>query len=72
MTYWIVIEENETGYEAYCPDLEDCRGTGDCVDGAEWEVRDAIESHFDGLCSDGTLPADLTFQHLRVDVTVIQ
>lgn len=71
MNYWILVEENETGYEAFCPDLEDVRAGGDCVDGAAREVMDILERHFDGLCTDGTLPADLAFQQMRVSLSIL-
>jgi predicted RNase H-like HicB family nuclease len=70
MTYWIVIEENESGFTAFCPELTDCQSEGDCMDGAERDVLDVIENHFDALCTDGTLPADLTFQDMRVSITI--
>ena len=50
--YLIVIEETETGYSAYSPDLPGCVATG--ASGAEVEanMREAIQFHLDGLRED--------------------
>jgi predicted RNA binding protein YcfA (HicA-like mRNA interferase family)/predicted RNase H-like HicB family nuclease len=47
--YLIVIEETDTGYSAYSPDLPGCVATGATRENVEREMHDAIEFHMDGL-----------------------
>ena len=47
--YLIVIEETETGYSAYSPDLDGCVATGATKEEVEKRIREAIEFHLDGL-----------------------
>jgi predicted RNase H-like HicB family nuclease len=47
--YLIVIEETETGYSAYSPDLDGCVATGTTRAEVEKMMKEAIEFHLDGL-----------------------
>lgn len=47
--YLIIIEETETGFSAYSPDLPGCAATGRTRQEVEAEMRDAIEFHIEGL-----------------------
>jgi predicted RNase H-like HicB family nuclease len=47
--YLIIIEETETGYSAYSPDLPGCAATGATREEIEREMHEAIEFHIDGL-----------------------
>ena len=47
--YLIILEETETGYSAYSPDLPGCVATGSTRQETEREIRDAIEFHIGGL-----------------------
>jgi len=47
--YLIIIEETETGYSAYSPDLPGCVATGGTHPEVESEMHDAIEFHLEGL-----------------------
>ena len=47
--YLIVIEETETGYSAYSPDLGGCVATGTTREEVEKMMKEAIEFHLDGL-----------------------
>lgn len=47
--YLIILEETETGYSAYSPDLPGCVATGSTRQETEREIRDAIEFHIEGL-----------------------
>ena len=40
-------------YSAYAPDLPGCIATGNTVEEAEQEIREAIKFHIDGLREDG-------------------
>jgi len=53
MRYAVVIEKSEGNYSAYVPDLPGCVATGETVEAAEQEIRDAIRFHIEGLKADG-------------------
>ena len=38
----IVIEKDEHGYYAYCPDLEGCQTQGDTIEEVMKNIREAI------------------------------
>jgi len=50
--YLVVIEETDTGYSAYSPDLTGCVSTGATRDEVERNMREAIRFHVDGLRHD--------------------
>ena len=47
--YLMIIEETETGFSAYSPDLPGCVATGRTRSEVEAEMRDAIDFHLEGL-----------------------
>jgi predicted RNase H-like HicB family nuclease len=49
MQYLIVIEETETGYSAYSPDLPGCVSTGETREAVEQNMREAVSFHLEGL-----------------------
>jgi predicted RNase H-like HicB family nuclease len=51
--YLIVIEQAESGYSSYSPDLTGCVSTGKTRDEVERNMREAIEFHIDGLREEG-------------------
>jgi len=51
--YLIVIEQTESGYSSYSPDLPGCVSTGQTLEEAEKNMREAIEFHVDGLRQEG-------------------
>ena len=53
MKYLIVIEQGETGFSAYAPDIPGCIATGSTRDDVEREMKDAIAFHLDGLKAEG-------------------
>jgi predicted RNase H-like HicB family nuclease len=53
MKYAVVIEQAETNYSAYVPDLPGCVATGKTRAEVEKEIRGAIEFHLDGLRREG-------------------
>jgi len=53
MKYLIVIEETETGFSAYSPDLPGCVSTGATVKETERNMRESIEFHIQGLREEG-------------------
>jgi len=57
MKYAIVIEQTNSNYSAYVPDLPGCIATGDSIKEVENEIRQAIEFHLEGMKEDGeTIP----------------
>ena len=53
MKYLIVIEETQTGYSAYSPDVPGCIATGDTREEVEREMKSAIAFHLEGLRAEG-------------------
>ncbi len=53
MRYAVVIEEGETGFGAYVPDLPGCIAAADTRDEVIRLIQDAIEFHIEGLKEDG-------------------
>jgi predicted RNase H-like HicB family nuclease len=51
--YLFVIEETETGFSAYSPDLPGCIATGTTREDTEREMKEAIEFHIEGLRLNG-------------------
>jgi predicted RNase H-like HicB family nuclease len=53
MKYLVVIEETETGYSAYSPDLPGCIATGATREETEANMREAVDFHLEGLRLEG-------------------
>jgi len=53
MRYAVVIEQAESNYSAYVPDLPGCVATGSTIEEAEAQIREAIAFHLEGLREDG-------------------
>ncbi len=51
--YLIVIEQTDSRYSSYSPDLPGCVSTGKTREEAEKNMREAIEFHVDGLRKEG-------------------
>ncbi len=69
MRYAIVIENAEENYSAYAPDLPGCVATGASIAEVEFEMREAIAFHLEGLRADG-LPVHLGASQVEyVEVT---
>ena len=52
MRYAIVIEDAGDNFSAYVPDLPGCVATGETIEEAEREIRQAIRFHLEGLRAD--------------------
>lgn len=48
----VVIEKDEYGYYAYCPELEGCQTQGDSLEEVLSNIREAIELYLDTLSED--------------------
>ena len=53
MKYLIVIEQTESGFSAYSPDVPGCVATGASREATEHEMRQAITFHLEGLKEEG-------------------
>ena len=53
MRYAVVIENADSNYSAYVPDLPGCVATGASLAEAGTAIREAIAFHLDGLREDG-------------------
>ncbi len=51
--YPIVVEDTETGYSAYSPDLPGCISTGATRREVKANMREAVELHIEGLRLEG-------------------
>jgi predicted RNase H-like HicB family nuclease len=50
--YLVIIEQTETGFSAFSPDLPGCVATGATRGDVEREMKAAIEFHIEGLRED--------------------
>ena len=48
----VVIEKDEHGYYAYCPELDGCQSQGDSLDEIMRNIKEAIELYVETLSGD--------------------
>jgi len=48
----VVIEKDEYGYYAYCPELEGCQTQGDSLEEAINNMKEAIELYLETMSDD--------------------
>ncbi len=53
MRYMVVIEQGETGFGAYVPDLPGCIAAGETEQEVLELITEAVEFHLEGLKDDG-------------------
>ena len=53
MKYGVSIEEGETSYGAYVPDLPGCIAAGETLEEVGELIREAIQFHIEGLREEG-------------------
>ena len=58
----VVIEKDEFGYYAFCPELEGCQSQGDTFEEALQNIKEAIELYLE------TLPEDERTQFLSHEI----
>ena len=62
MRLLVVVEQTETGYSAYSPDVPGCIATGHSRADVERTMQEAIELHLEGMHADGLpLPEPHTY-----------
>ncbi|HVE90734.1 MAG TPA: type II toxin-antitoxin system HicB family antitoxin [Actinomycetota bacterium] len=54
MRYLVIVEETETGFSAYSPDLPGCIATAASLLELEREMTEAIRFHIEGLRLEGS------------------
>jgi len=53
MEYVVILEQGETSFGAYVPDLPGCVAVGESKKEALRLIREAIEFHLDGMRQEG-------------------
>jgi predicted RNase H-like HicB family nuclease len=53
MKYAVIIEQGDTSYGAYVPDLPGCVAVGESLEEVKQLIREAIAFHLDGLREEG-------------------
>lgn len=53
MRYAVIVEEGETSFGAYVPDLPGCAAVGETREEVLRLIQEAIEFHIEGLREDG-------------------
>ncbi len=48
----VIVEKDEHGYYAYCPELEGCQTQGDSLEETLENIKEAIELYLDTLSED--------------------
>lgn len=51
--FWVVIEKDEDGYFAWCPELQGCYTQGDTYEKALTNLQDAIRLHVEDRLAAG-------------------
>jgi len=47
--YPVIIEQTETGYSAYSPDVPGCVAAGDTLDETRCNFQEALATHFEAM-----------------------
>ncbi len=56
----VVVEKDEYGYYAYCPELEGCQTQGDTLEETLDNIKEAIELYLTTLSDVRSVPSPLT------------
>jgi predicted RNase H-like HicB family nuclease len=68
MKYLVVVEESESGFSAYSPDLPGCLATAATRRGVEKEMAKVIAFHIEGLRAEGLQVPEPRTSSIYVDV----
>lgn len=67
----VVIEKDEEGYTAFCPELQGCYAQGETVEEDLDRIRDAIRLHIDDRTKSGEkIPRARLINLTTVDISV--
>ena len=67
----VVIEKDEHGYYAYCPELEGCQTQGDSLEEVLSNIKEAIELYLETLSEEernASLSKEILTTTLEVDI----
>ncbi len=67
----VVIEQDQYGFYAYCPELQGCHTQGDCLDEVLKNIREAVELYLETLSTEEineSLSKEILTTALEVDV----
>jgi predicted RNase H-like HicB family nuclease len=53
MKYAVIVEQGDTSYGAYVPDLPGCVAVGETLEEVQRLIREAIAFHIEGLREEG-------------------
>lgn len=53
----VVIEKDEHGYYAFCPELEGCQSQGETIDQVMSNIREAVALYLEAMFEDEKLEA---------------
>ena len=67
--YAIIVEEADSNFAAYVPDLPGCVATADTRDELNTLIREAIEMHIEGMIEDGVAVPEPSSRVDYVEVT---
>ena len=67
MKYTVIIEEGDSSYGAFVPDLPGCIAVGETKKEAIELIKEAIEFHIEGLKEDG-----ITIPNPHCDITHVE
>ncbi len=65
----VIIEKDEHGYYAYCPELEGCHSQGDSYEEVVANIREAIELYLETL-TDEEISESLSKEILNTTIEV--
>ena len=68
MKYAVIIEEGETSFGAYAPDLPGCVAVGETREEALQLIQEAIEFHLEGMKLEGQAIPDPVSSTEWIDV----
>ncbi|MFH1113448.1 MAG: type II toxin-antitoxin system HicB family antitoxin [Pseudomonadota bacterium] len=69
MKYLVVIEETETGFSAYSPDMPGCIATAATREDVEKTMKEAMEFHLEGMRLEGYEPPPSRSDSLYVELS---
>ena len=49
----VVLEKDENGYYAWCPELKGCQSQGESLDEALSNIREAVELYLESMPEEG-------------------
>jgi predicted RNase H-like HicB family nuclease len=67
----VIIEKDEDGYYAYCPQLEGCQTQGDTLEEVQENIKEAIEFYLSTLSEEEKkLRLSQEIQSMTVEISV--